>query len=165
MTLYTSKVVAQHLNLTERRVRQLRDEGVIREKRPGLYDLVDTMTRYIKYIGAGSKADLNYERAKLTKEKRIAAETENRVRKAELLEVGDVEKAYSAMMMNFRSRILALPQKLAPAVVALEGDEQQVQDLIQAELEEALETLSHAEEALAEPEDGANEEAEEKDTG
>ena len=162
MTLYTSKVVAQHLNLTERRVRQLRDEGVIREKRPGL---VDTMTRYIKYIGAGSKADLNDERAKLTKEKRIAAETENRVRKAELLEVGDVEKAYSAMMMNFRSRILALPQKLAPAVVALEGDEQQVQDLIQAELEEALETLSHAEEALAEPEDGANEEAEEKDTG
>ena len=161
MTLYTSKVVAQHLNLTERRVRQLRDEGVIREKRPGLYDL----TRYIKYIGAGSKADLNDERAKLTKEKRIAAETENRVRKAELLEVGDVEKAYSAMMMNFRSRILALPQKLAPAVVALEGDEQQVQDLIQAELEEALETLSHAEEALAEPEDGANEEAEEKDTG
>ena len=69
------------------------------------------------------------------------------------------------MMMNFRSRILALPQKLAPAVVALEGDEQQVQDLIQAELEEALETLSHAEEALAEPEDAANEEAEEKDTG
>lgn len=106
----------------------MRDEGVIREKRPGLYDLVDTMTRYIKYIGAGSKAELNDERAKLTKEKRIAAETENRVRKAELLEVGDVEKAYSAMMMNFRSRILALPQKLAPAVVALEGDEQQVQD-------------------------------------
>ena len=109
MTLYTSKVVAQHLNLTERRVRQLRDEGVIREKRPGLYDLVDTMTRYIKYIGAGSKADLNDERAKLTKEKRIAAETENRVRKAELLEVGEVEKAYSARMMNFRRTAGARP--------------------------------------------------------
>ena len=66
MTLYTSKVVAQYLNLSERRVRQLRDEGTIREKRPGLYDLVDTMARYIKYIGAGSKADLNDERAKLS---------------------------------------------------------------------------------------------------
>ena len=31
MTLYTSKVVAQWLCLTERRVRQLRDEGVIVE--------------------------------------------------------------------------------------------------------------------------------------
>lgn len=29
MTLYTSKVIAQWLCLTERRVRQLRDEGVI----------------------------------------------------------------------------------------------------------------------------------------
>lgn len=92
MTLYTSRVVAQYLNLTERRVRQLRDEGVIKEKRPGLYDLIDTMSRYIKYIGSGSKADLNEERAKLTKAKREAAEMENKVRKAELLEVGSVEK-------------------------------------------------------------------------
>ena len=52
MTLYTSRVVAQYLNLTERRVRQLRDEGVIKEKRPGLYDLIDTMSRYIKYISS-----------------------------------------------------------------------------------------------------------------
>lgn len=101
MTLYTSEVVAQHLDVTERRVRQLRDEGIIREKRPGLYNLVDAMTRYIKYVNAGSKVDLNDERAKLTKVKREAAEMENRVRKAELMEVGDVEKAYSTVMMNF----------------------------------------------------------------
>ncbi len=50
------------------------------------------MTRYIKYVNAGSKVDLNDERAKLTKVKREAAEMENRVRKAELMEVGDVEK-------------------------------------------------------------------------
>ena len=61
MTLYTSEVVAQHLDVTERRVRQLRDEGIIREKRPGLYNLVDAMTRYIKYVNAGSKVDLNDE--------------------------------------------------------------------------------------------------------
>lgn len=149
MTLYTSKVVAQYLNLSERRVRQLRDEEVIKEKRPGLYDLVDTMSRYIKYIGAGSKTDLNDERAKLTRAKREAAEMENRVRRAELMEVNEVEKAYTAMLMNFRSRILSLPQKLAPAVASLEGDKQQIQNLIQAELEEVLETLSNAEEALA----------------
>ena len=165
MTLYTSKVVAQYLNLSERRVRQLRDEGTIREKRPGLYDLVDTMARYIKFIGAGSKADLNDERAKLTRAKREAAETENRVRNAELLEVGDVEEAYSTMIMNFRSRILALPQKMAPAIVALEGEEQQVQDLLQAELEEALETLSKPEEALAALGDEDNEETEAEATG
>lgn len=49
MTLYTSKVIAQWLCLTERRVRQLRDEGVIVEARPGLYELQPTVARYIKY--------------------------------------------------------------------------------------------------------------------
>lgn len=48
MTLYTSKVVAQWLCLTERRVRQLRDEGVIVEARPGLYELQPTVARYEK---------------------------------------------------------------------------------------------------------------------
>lgn len=144
MTLYTSEVVAQHLDVTERRVRQLRDEGIIREKRPGLYNLVDAMTRYIKYVNAGSKVDLNDERAKLTKVKREAAEMENRVRKAELMEVGDVEKAYSTVMMNFRSRILALPQKLAPAVASMEGDQQQIQ---------VVERLDAGERYIARPND------------
>ena len=39
MRLYTSKVIADWLGLTERRVRQLRDEGIIEEQAPGLYDL------------------------------------------------------------------------------------------------------------------------------
>ena len=61
MTLYTSKVIAQWLCLTERRVRQLRDEGVIVEARPGLYELQPTVARYIKYItivGANSATGL-----------------------------------------------------------------------------------------------------------
>lgn len=55
MTLYTSKVIARWLCLTERRVRQLRDEGVIVEARPGLYELQPTVARYIKYLGGAGK--------------------------------------------------------------------------------------------------------------
>lgn len=81
MKLYTTKIVAQYLDLSERRVRQLRDEGVLEEKAPGLYDLRSSVRRYINYLRGdeSGKADLNEERAKLTKEKRIAAETENNV--------------------------------------------------------------------------------------
>ena len=73
MKLYTTKIVAQYLDLSERRVRQLRDEGVLEEKAPGLYDLSSSVRRYINYLRGdeGGKADLNEERAKLTKEKRI----------------------------------------------------------------------------------------------
>lgn len=67
MTLYTSKVVAQWLCLTERRVRQLRDEGVIVEARPGLYELQPTVARYITYIGGAGKETLTNERMKLTR--------------------------------------------------------------------------------------------------
>lgn len=71
--LHTTKIVAQYLDLSERRVRQLRDEGVLEEKAPGLYDLRSSVRRYINYLRGdeGGKADLNEERAKLTKEKRM----------------------------------------------------------------------------------------------
>lgn len=69
MKLYTTKIVAQYLDLSERRVRQLRDEGVLEEKAPGLYDLRSSVRRYINYLRGdeGGKADLNEERAKLTR--------------------------------------------------------------------------------------------------
>lgn len=83
MTLYTSKVIAQWLCLTERRVRQLRDEGVIVEARPGLYELQPTVARYIKYLGGAGKESLNTERMKLTAEKRKAAEMDNDLRRGD----------------------------------------------------------------------------------
>ena len=50
MKLYDVKAVARFLDVSERRVRQLRDEKVIAEVRPGLYDLIDTNHRYINYL-------------------------------------------------------------------------------------------------------------------
>ena len=85
MKLYTSKVVADWLGLTERRVRQLRDEGIIEEHSPGLYDLRATTRRYIAFLRSGSLAD---ERARLTKAKREAAEMENDLRRGELHRAG-----------------------------------------------------------------------------
>ena len=45
MKLHTTNVVADWLALTPRRVRQLRDEGVLIEKAPGLYDLQSSVVR------------------------------------------------------------------------------------------------------------------------
>ena len=80
MKLHTTNVVADWLALTPRRVRQLRDEGVLIEKAPGLYDLQSSVVRYIAYLRKGS---LNDERAKLTRAKREAADMENDVRRGD----------------------------------------------------------------------------------
>lgn len=108
MTLYTSKVIAKWLCLTERRVRQLRDEGVIVEARPGLYELQPTVARYIKYLGGAGKESLNTERMKLTAEKRKAAEMDNDLRRGDLHSTQDIEKGIQTMCLNIRSRFLAM---------------------------------------------------------
>lgn len=142
MTLYTSKVVAAWLGLSERRVRQLRDEGIIEERRPGLYDLQATVLKYINYQRAGSGTNLNDERAMLTKAKREAAEMENKLREGSLIETADIEPRLKNTFLIFRSRILALPAKLSPKLATMGGQQAEIFDILRDELEEALSVLS-----------------------
>lgn len=151
MRLYTSKVIAGYLGLTERRIRQLRYEGILEEKRPGLYDLRGSIARYIAYIGGGiGKENLNAERAKLTKEKRLAAEMDNRIKRGELHSTEDIELALSTMLMNFRTKTLAIPAKLSPELAQMNGDRQKIFDRLRDECEELLQELSNYDIAMQE---------------
>ena len=156
MKLYTAKVVARWLDLSERRVRQLRDEGIIEEKAPGLYDLFQTVQRYIKYLRSGN---LNEERAKLTKEKRIAVETENRIRKGELYRKEDIALGMTTIFMNLRSRTIALANKLAPSIAKLGGSEEEIMDVLRNAFFELLEEFSDYEKALKPPDGDEDEES------
>ena len=139
MKLYTAKVVAQWLCLTERRVRQLRDEGVIQEAGPGAYDLRPTVAKYITHIrGAG----LNEERARLTAAKREAAELDNLARKGELHSTQDIERGIQGIILNTRSNLLSLPAKLSPALASMGGDREQIFAALEAAVREVLEDLS-----------------------
>lgn len=142
MTLYTSKVVAAWLGLSERRVRQLRDEGIIEERCPGLYDLKTTVLKYINYLRSGSGTNLNDERARLTKAKREAAEMENKLKEGLMIEAADIEPRIKNMLLIFRSRILSLPAKLSPKLAAMDGQQAEIFDVLQEELEEVLSVLS-----------------------
>lgn len=161
MTLYTSKVIAQWLCLTERRVRQLRDEGVIVEARPGLYELQPTVARYIKYLGGAGKESLNTERMKLTAEKRKAAEMDNDLRRGDLHSTQDIEKGIQTMCLNIRSRFLAMPAKLSPTLAAMDGNQAAIFDEMKKAIDETLEELSDYRVAFA-VEDTADERTEEK---
>ena len=140
MTLYTSKIVAQWLCLTERRVRQLRDEGVIVEARPGLYELQPTVARYITYIGGAGKETLTNERTKLTRAKREAAELENELRRGDIHRTEDIERGIKTMILNIRGRFLALPAKLSPTLATL-GDQTAIFDELKKAIEEILEEM------------------------
>ena len=105
MKLFTSNVIADWLAVTPRRVRQLRDEGVLVEKTPGLYDLQSSVVRYISYLRKGSgNTNLNDERAMLLRAKREAADMENEERRGNLHKTEDVEKGLSALCLSMRGR-------------------------------------------------------------
>ena len=153
MKLYTVKVMANCLDLSERRVRQLREEGILIEAAPGLYELWPNVRRYINFLrgNADGKADLNEERAKLTREKRIAAEQENKVKSGELYRKQDIMLGLSTMLMNLRSRMMALPNKLAPSIAKLGGNEDEIQDVLRDTFYEILDEFSHYDTALESP--------------
>ena len=140
MKLYTSKVVAVWLGISERRVRQLRDKGVLEEKAFGLYDLQPTITRYLNYIRKGGN-DLNDEKIKLTKAKREAVEMENSLRKGELHRTEDIERGIQTICLNIRSRFLSLPAKLSPELSKMDGDQGRIFDTLKRTIEEILEEL------------------------
>ena len=139
MKLHTTNVVADWLALTPRRVRQLRDEGVLIEKAPGLYDLQSSVVRYIAYLRKGS---LNDERAKLTRAKREAADMENEERRGNLHSTGDIEKGLAALCLNMRGRFSGLPAKLSGELAQMGGDRAGIFDKLKAAIDEALEDLS-----------------------
>lgn len=142
MTLYTSRVVADWLGISERRVRQLRDEGIITEARPGLYDLKLTVSKYTTFLGGSSRETLNAERTKLTAEKRKAAEMENDLRRGTLKQTEDIKAAVKTVFLNIRSRMLAIPAKLSPVLAEKGGDRDAVYDELKTAIREALEDLS-----------------------
>ena len=156
MKLYMSRIVAEWLGVSERRVRHLRVDGVLWEARPGFYDLRAEVARYITYLRKGS-SDLNDERAALTKAKREAAEMENRVRRGELLEAREIEAGLQTALLNIRSRFLALPAKLSGSLAAKGGNQVAIFDELKEAIHETLEELSDPRKLLEVREDAESE--------
>jgi hypothetical protein len=144
--LYDSKAVARFLDVSERRVRQLRDEKVITEKRPGLYDLIETNHSYINYLRkrnpeSEENIDYNTERAKLVRAKRKNEEYELQLKENQLHAAVDIEIVMKNMLVNFKSRLMAIPSKLSP-ILCKKTDKAEIFKLLKEQIDEALLELS-----------------------
>lgn len=154
MKLYDSKAVARFLDISERRVRQLRDEKIIAEARPGLYDLTDTNHRYINYLRKRNPEseeviDYNTERAKLVRAKRKNEEYELQLKEKQLHAAADIEAVMNNMLVNFKSRMMAIPAKLSP-VLCKKTDKAEIFKLLKEQIDEALQELSDFKTAFGE---------------
>ncbi len=146
MKLYTSKAVAQWLDMTERNVRMLKNKNIIKEYKPGLYRLQEVTNDYINYLRnknpeADGNLDYNEERAKLMKAKRENVEIELQLKRNEVHTAEDVEEVMTDMLLKFKSRLMAIPAKLSPKL-AKKNKSEEVFTVLKTAIDEALEELS-----------------------
>lgn len=154
LKLYTSKAISLVLDLTERRVRQLRDEGILTEARRGYFELQPTIHAYIQYLrrqaaDSNQTSDFNTERAKLAKTKRERQELELSLMKKEAHSSEVVELIVVDMLIRFKNKMLAIPSTCSPQLREM-TDAHDINDLLMDKIKEALEELSEFGPALQE---------------
>ena len=148
MKIYTVKAIARVLDLTERRVRQLKDEGIIEEYKgmAGLYDLIPTAHKYINYLRrrnpeSEENIDYNTERAKLVRAKRKDIEYDLGLKEKQLHTSADIEAGMKNMLLNFKSRLMAMPAKLSP-LLSKKTNKAEIHRILKDSVDEALNELA-----------------------
>lgn len=147
MKLYDTKTIALILDVSERRVRQLRDEKVIKENRPGLYEFMPTVHAYINFIrdnNSDSEEHLNYktEQALLIRAKRKNEEYDLQLKEKELHSSEDIELVITNMLINFKTKLLAIPSKLSP-ILSKKDDKAEIYEIIKQAIDEGLNELAN----------------------
>lgn len=162
MALYTSKAIAECLSITERRVRELRDEGILTEERSGVFNMKTVVRQYLAYK-IGNQDD----QARLTAARAEREETRGKIEKMKMEEAqgdlhrtDDVERGLKTIFANFKNRLETIPTKYAKTMAQL-TDPAEAHDILQKAVTEALIELSDPEIALAEPEEEPDNEQEE----
>lgn len=123
--LVSTKVVAELLNLSERRIEQLAQKRIIPKAGKGRYDPVPVVQAYIRYLqqkltGGGDVIDVSE-----LKDRKLKAETEEReakaerarivveIEKGELMKRSDVIREWAGRLVEVKAALLELPQRVS----------------------------------------------------
>ena len=139
--------IATVLGISNARVQQLAADGVLPRAGVGLYDIPACVQAFVRHKLVKAKASdvtvhsLMAERSRLTKIKADAAEVEARKLAGELVPAADIETAWLAVAGAVRSRLLAIPTRTAPRIVALKTPVE-AQALLRKEINAALAAIA-----------------------
>ncbi len=130
--------------ISDRRYRQLAKEGIVPPVSEGLIDFVAAtkalLSYYQKLVEGQGSITLTEEKARLTKTQADMAIMELRKREGTLLERDEVLRAWTGMISSARSRMLAIPDKITPALDGLNRVERKAR--LTEEVYEALAELA-----------------------
>lgn len=136
--------------ITKPRITQLVKEGMPVVGR-NEYDPVRCMYWYIGKLRRsvkarktenddGSSSSVEEERKRLLREQADSAAMDNALKRGELIEVAEVEKTVTDMLVNIKARVQAVPPRVAPKIVG-ETNRVLIQGVISKEINQALSDL------------------------
>lgn len=149
----TTKGLADLLGLTTQRIGQLEKSGVVFKTESNRYNLQSSVKGYIDAVqhrrlnqhdGGGGEAGGDYEvhRARLTSAKADMAQIQAETMKGNFHEAGAVEAVWIDMLMNCRSKLLAIPSKLTSRL-RKETSTVKIKAILETAVTEALNELSN----------------------
>jgi phage terminase Nu1 subunit (DNA packaging protein) len=147
-----AKVLGKIIGVSDRRIRQLADEGILTRASSGRYNLQDSLHSYILNLRVANDAsrpqtdledelDLKTEQALHERVKRHMSELKYALMKGQVHRSEDVEAVMTNMLTNFKTKLINLPSKLTPLLVDRK-DKGFILDLLTNEFHEVLNELS-----------------------
>jgi phage terminase Nu1 subunit (DNA packaging protein) len=141
----TTAQISEILGVSKRRIQQLADDGALVRLNRGHYDLAASIQTFIDFQIEKNKPndeiDKDVEQALWTRAKKEKTQLEVKIIKGELHRSKDVERIMSDMLGAFRARLLNLPDKVAPMLIA-KTELQEIQEIVKLATFEALNELS-----------------------
>ena len=136
------RFMAKVLGLTQGRISQLLDEGIlIRDEESGQAMLHESIkSYYLSKNTTGSGVNFWTEKALHERAKRQLAELKVRQREGELYEAAEVERELGELMTELRNKLVGMGHKLAKRLEGLPAAG--ICDIIDGEIEEIMEEIS-----------------------
>ena len=144
--IVTLRELCGHMKLTPGRVSQLKDQNVVRAVGRDQYDLIESMSAYIGFLQERGRdgGSLSDEQKRLTAARADLAEIEKRRVEAELIPADEVEQAWVKMLAVIKTRLLAVPAKMAPRVMVMQRAAE-IKDALDREIRDALQEVADTE--------------------
>ena len=140
----SAETLCEITKLTDRRHRQLANDGYFPPPINGLYQMVPTLTGVVNYLreladrNADSMAD---EKLRKTRAERQLAELKLSRERKESLDAQAVFKAWQNILITIRAKLLALPTQLSPRITYIK-EQPEVEETLEKAITEALVDLS-----------------------
>lgn len=148
-TTVSAAVLGDMFGVTDRRIRQMAEEGIVVRAAKGRYKLVDSVKNYLLTLklaaeGVGvelADGEINLEEEKGIHErvKRHISELRLQIMKGELHKAEDVEAVMTDMLASFKTRVMNIPSKTAP--ILENRDAAFIKERLTSEVTEALNEL------------------------